>query len=157
IFVMGDNQWRNEHEWPLARTRFTPVYLSSDGKANSARGDGRLDFSAPAAQPTDSYLYDPADPVPTCGGTYIGGGNGVRNQTTVEQRADVLVYTGEVLERDLEVTGPIVLKLFAASSAPDTDFTAKLVDVRPDDYAQNIAEGIVRARFRDSLALPTPI
>ena len=72
IFVMGDNQWRDENEWPLARTRFTPVYLSSGGKANSARGDGRLDFVAPAAQPADSYVYDPADPVPTCGGTYIG-------------------------------------------------------------------------------------
>ncbi len=157
IFVMGDNQWRDEHEWPPARTRFMPVYLSSGGKANSARGHGRLDLIAPATQPADSYIYDPADPVPTCGGTYIGGGNGVRNQAAVEQRNDVLVYTGEVLEGDLEVTGPIALKLFAASSAPDTDFTAKLVDVRPDGYAQNIAEGIVRARFRDSLESPTPI
>ena len=98
----------------------------------------------------DAYLYDPADPVPTCGGAYIGPGNGVRDQAAIEQRNDVLVYTGETLERDLEVTGPVVLKLFAASSAPDTDFTAKLVDVRPDGYAHNIAEGVVRARFRDS-------
>ncbi len=81
----------------------------------------------------------------------------MRNQATVEQRVDVLVYSGDVLESDLEVTGPIALKLFAASSAPDTDFTAKLVDVRPDGYAQNIAEGIVRARFRNSLESPTPI
>jgi putative CocE/NonD family hydrolase len=157
IFVMGDNVWRDEHEWPLARTRFTLVYLSSGGKANSVNGDGRLGLTAPATQSTDSYVYDPADPVPTRGGNYIGGGNGVRDQATVEQRNDILVYTGDVLERDLEVTGPVVLKLFAASSAPDTDFTAKLVDVRPDGYAQNIAEGIVRARFRDSLESPTLI
>lgn len=99
-------------------------------------------------------MYDPADPVPTCGGTFIGLGNGVRNQSVVEDRTDVLVYTGAPLECDLEVTGPVVLKLFAASSAPDTDFTAKLVDVRPDGYAQNIAEGVVRARFRESLEFP---
>jgi len=155
--VMGENTWRDETEWPLARTRFTPVYLSSGGKANSRQGDGRLDMAPPGTQPSDTYVYDPADPVPTCGGTFIGLGNGVRNQTAVEERDDVLVYTGAMLERDLEVTGPVVLKLFAASSAPDTDFTAKLVDVRPDGYAQNIAEGVVRARFRESLEFPTLI
>jgi putative CocE/NonD family hydrolase len=157
IFVMGDNAWRDENEWPLARTRFTPVYLSSGGQANSLRGDGRLSMTAAETEPTDKYIYDPLNPVPTCGGTYIGPGAGVRNQAAVEQREDVLVYTGEALEKDLEVTGPVVLKLFAASSAPDTDFTAKLIDVRPDGYAQNIAEGVVRARFRDSLELPTLI
>ena len=157
IFVMGDNTWRDEQEWPLARTQFTPMYLSSGGKANSLLGDGGLRPTAPANQAYDAYVYDPADPVPTCGGTYIGPGNGVRNQAAIEQRNDVLVYTGETLERDLEVTGPVVLKLFAASSAPDTDFTAKLVDVRPDGYAHNVAEGVVRARFRDSLEVPALI
>ena len=157
IFVMGDNVWRDEHEWPLARTRFTPVYLSSGGQANSLRGDGHLTLTTPVTAPLDSYVYDPANPVPTCGGTYIGPGNGVRNQAAVEERNDVLVYTGDILERDLEVTGPVVVKLYAASSAPDTDFTAKLVDVRPDGYACNIAEGVVRARFRDSLQAPTLI
>jgi uncharacterized protein len=154
IFVMGDNTWRDEQEWPLARTQFTPMYLSSGGKANGLLGDGGLRPTAPANQAYDAYVYDPADPVPTCGGTYIGPGNGVRNQAAIEQRNDVLVYTGETLGRDLEVTGPVVLKLFAASSAPDTDFTAKLVDVRPDGYAHNVAEGVVRARFRDSLEIP---
>jgi len=157
IFVMGENTWRDENEWPLARTRFTPVYLSSGGKANSRQGDGRLELTLPGMQAPDHYVYDPADPVPTCGGTFIGLGNGVRSQSTVEDRTDVLVYTGAPLERDWEVTGPVVLKLFAASSAPDTDFTAKLVDVRPDGYAQNIAEGVVRARFRESLEFPTLI
>src|SRR2546425_6130030 len=154
---MGENTWRDETEWPLARTRFTPVYLSSGGKANSRQGDGRLDMALPGAQPSDTYVYNPADPVPTCGGTFIGLGNGVRNQTAVEERDDVLVYTGAMLERDLEVTGPVVLKLFAASSAPDTDFTAKLVDVRPDGYAQNLQSGIVRARYRRSQTNPTPL
>jgi putative CocE/NonD family hydrolase len=157
IFVMGDNAWRDENEWPLARTRFTLVYLSSGGAANGVSGDGRLSLTPPRDEPADRYVYDPLNPVPTCGGNYIGPGNGVRNQAAVETRADVLVYTGEVLERALEVTGPVVLKLFAASSAADTDFTAKLVDVRPDGYAGNILEGVVRARFRDSLEHPTPI
>ena len=112
IFVMGDNVWRDEHEWPLARTRFTPVYLSSGGKANSLRGDGHLTLTTPVTAPLDSYVYDPANPVPTCGGTYIGPGNGVRNQAAVEERNDVLVYTGDILERDLEVTGPVVVKLY---------------------------------------------
>ncbi len=157
IFVMGENTWRDENEWPLARTRFTPIYLSSGGKANSRQDDGRLELTLPGMQPPDHYVYDPADPVPTCGGTFIGLGNGVCNQTAVEERDDVLVYTGALLERDCEVTGPVVLKLFAASSAPDTDFTAKLVDIRPDGYAHNIAEGVVRARFRESLEFPTLI
>jgi uncharacterized protein len=155
IFVMGDNVWRDETEWPPARAIFTAVHLSSGGKANSLNGDGRLWMTAPENEPTDKFVYDPLDPVPTCGGNYIGPGNGVRNQAAVEARDDVLVYTGEVLEHDLEVTGPIVLKLFASSSAPDTDFTAKLVDVRPDGYAQNIAEGVVRACFREFLEAPT--
>ncbi len=157
IFVMGDNLWRDEREWPLARTVFTPVYLSSGGDANSIRGGGRLSMTVPPRDPADNYIYDPADPVPTCGGNYIGPGNGVRNQAAVEERNDVLVYTGGVLERELEVTGPVVLKLYAASTAPDTDFTAKLIDVRPGGYAHNIVEGIVRARFRDSLEAPSLI
>jgi putative CocE/NonD family hydrolase len=157
IFIMGDNAWRDEHEWPLARTRFTLIYLRSGGRANSLRGDGRLAMTSAPDDPADSFVYDPQNPVPTCGGNYIGAGNGVRNQSAVEDREDVLVYTGDPLEREVEVTGPVVLKLFAASSAPDTDFTAKLVDVRPDGYAHNVVEGIVRARFRDSLEAPAPI
>ncbi|HKD69041.1 MAG TPA: CocE/NonD family hydrolase [Candidatus Binataceae bacterium] len=157
IFVMGDNVWRDEKQWPPDRVRFTLVYLSSSGKANTLRGDGRLLKTAPQDETADKYVYDPLNPAPTCGGNFIGPGNGVRNQVAVEERDDVLVYSGEVLDSDLEVTGPVVLKLFASSSAPDTDFTAKLVDVRPDGFAQNLLEGIVRARFRDSLESPTLI
>jgi uncharacterized protein len=157
IFVMGDNRWRDENEWPLARTRWTDMFLSSRGRANGSDGDGRLAPEAPGDEPPDHFTYDPANPVPTRGGTVLGLAPGVYDQRDIEQRDDVLVYTGDVLARDLEVTGPIRLRLTAATTAPDTDFTAKLVDVRPDDYAHNIAEGVVRARFRESTAAPSPI
>jgi hypothetical protein len=157
IFVMGDNRWRDENEWPLARTRYTSRFLLSEGRANSLSGDGRLSLEAPAESKHDCYTYDPNDPVPTRGGNNLTIRYGVYDQTPVEQRSDVLVYTGDVLKSALELTGPLTLKLYAASSAPDTDFTAKLVDVRPDGYAQNIEDGIIRARYRDSLRYPTPI
>jgi putative CocE/NonD family hydrolase len=157
LFVMGENRWRDENEWPLARTQYTNFYLHSSGKANSVRGNGSLSQVAPRGEQSDQYIYDPQDPVPTRGGTTLGLALGVLDQGKIEERNDVLVYTGDVLTSDIEVTGPVTLKLFAASSAPDTDFTAKLVDVRPDGYAQNIAEGVIRARFRESLSLPTLI
>jgi putative CocE/NonD family hydrolase len=154
IFVMGDNRWRDESEWPLARTRYTPYYLRSRGRANTARGDGGLDREPPADEGPDQFTYDPADPVPTRGGNTLILAMGVQDQRPVEEREDVLVYTGPVLTEALEVTGPIAVTLYAASSARDTDFTAKLVDVRPDGYAQNLADGIVRARYRDSRQTP---
>ncbi|MBI3247936.1 MAG: CocE/NonD family hydrolase [Deltaproteobacteria bacterium] len=157
LFVMGENRWRDENEWPLARTQYTKVFLHSDGQANSLRGNGALSWTAPDEEQPDRYVYDPNDPVPTRGGTTLGIALGVFDQTKVEERKDVLVYTSEVLSADVEVTGPVAVKLFAASSAPDTDFTAKLVDVRPDGYAQNVAEGVMRARFRESLSSPTLI
>ena len=157
LFVTGENRWRDENEWPLARTRYSEMFLHSGGHANSLEGDGRLGHARPGDEPADRYVYDPDDPVPTRGGTTLGLKAGVFNQREIEQRQDVLVYTGETLASDLEVTGPVTMILYAASSAPDTDFTAKLCDVRPDGYAQNIVEGVVRARFRDSLAAPSPI
>jgi uncharacterized protein len=155
IFVMGENVWRDEQEWPLARTHYTPYYLHSQGQANSLRGDGRLDPVVPDEEPADRFIYDPHDPVPTCGGNTLIIPMGVQDQRQVETRQDVLVYTSAPLTTPLEVTGPLVVTLFAASSAPDTDFTAKLVDVRPDGYAQNLADGIVRARYRTSRMIPT--
>jgi putative CocE/NonD family hydrolase len=157
LFVMGENRWRDEYEWPLARTHYTNVYLHSGGKANTLRGNGHLSFVTPGEEPSDRYTYDPQDPVPTRGGTTLGLALGVFDQTKIEEREDVLVYTSDLLTEAMEVTGPITLKLFASSSAPDTDFTAKLVEVRPDGYAQNIAEGVIRARFRESLTNPTLI
>ena len=155
IFVMGANVWRDEQEWPLARTHYTPYYLHSQGQANSLRGDGRLDPVVPGEEPADRFIYDPHDPVPTCGGNTLIIPMGVQDQRQVETRQDVLVYTSAPLTTPLEVTGPLVVTLFAASSAPDTDFTAKLVDVRPDGYAQNLADGIIRARYRTSRMIPT--
>ena len=159
IFVMGINEWRSENEWPLARTQYTSFYLHSNGKANSFHGDGTLDMSEPQSeQPTDAFDYDPLDPVPTVGGqSMFLENNGPRDRRSVERRDDVLVYTTEPLGEDTEVTGPIELVLYAASSAPDTDFTATLVDVYPNGKAINISEGIVRARFRESHTDPTLI
>src|SRR2546430_4230136 len=154
IFVMGENVWRDEQEWPLARTRYTPYYLHSQGQANSLHGDGRLDLVVPSAESPDHFVYDPNDPVPTCGGNTLIIPMGVQDQRQVETRQDVLVYTSAPVPTPLEVTGPIVVQLFAASSATDTDFTAKLVDVRPDGYAQNLADGILRMRYRESRESP---
>ena len=155
IFVMGENRWRDEQEWPLARTRYTPYYFHGAGRANTAAGDGTLDAVAPGDEPPDHFVYDPGDPAPTCGGNTLIIPMGVQDQRPVETRADVLVYTSDAVTAPLEVTGPITVTLHAATSAPDTDFTAKLVDVRPDGYAQNLADGIVRARYRLSRETPT--
>ncbi len=157
IFVMGENRWRSEQDWPLARTHYTKWYLHSDGSANTLDGSGTLSTSPPGEEPPDVYTYDPADPVPTRGGSTLIIPQGVADHREVEAREDVLVYNSEPLERDLELTGPISVTLYAASTAVDTDFTAKLVDVRPDGYAHNLQDGIVRARFRTSAAEPSLI
>jgi len=150
LFVMGENRWRYENEWPLARTHYLRYYLHADGPANSRSGAGTLSTVLPGDEPADTYVYDPNDPVPTLRGNTLMLPHGVADQRSVEDRQDVLVYTSEPLARDLELTGPITARLFAASSARDTDFTAKLVDVRPDGFAHNLQDGIVRARYRDS-------
>ena len=161
IFVMGENRWRDESDWPLPRTHYVRWYLHSSletgGPANTRRGAGGLSTAPPGDEPPDAYTYDPSDPVPTQGGSTLIIPQGVADQREVEARQDVLVYTSEPLERDLELTGPISVTLYAASSAVDTDFTAKLVDVRPDGYAHNLQDGIVRARFRTSAAEPSLI
>jgi putative CocE/NonD family hydrolase len=154
LFVMGANQWREEDDWPLVRARNTKYFLHSAGKSNSALGDGSLISAAPRSDQADQYVYDPANPVPTVGGPLCCDsehlGPGPHDQHTMEKRSDVLVYSTPPLEHDLEVTGPVRLELFAKSSAVDTDFTAKLVDVGPDGFAQNLTEGIIRARYRNS-------
>jgi uncharacterized protein len=148
IFVMGDNAWRDENEWPLARTQYTKYYLHSGGKANTRKGDGSLSTQAPAAEPADKFDYDPLKPVPTKGGNSLGLNLGAYNQAKLEDRPDVLCFTSPPLSADLEVTGPITAELFAASDAKDTDFTMKLVDVYPDGKAINIQDGVVRAMNR---------
>ncbi len=155
LFVMGENRWRSEHEWPLARTHYTRYYFHSEGSANTRNGTGTLSTVPPGDEPTDAYQYDPREPAPTRGGNTLIIPQGVAHQGEVEDRQDVLVYSSEPLGRDLEITGPIVVHLYAASSAVDTDFTAKLVDVRPDGYAHNLQDGIVRARYRTSRTEPS--
>ena len=150
LFVMGENRWRGEQEWPLARTQYTRYYLHAEAPANTRNGGGTLSTSPPGDEPPDTYIYDPKDPAATLGGNTLIIPQGVADQGPVEDRQDVLVYTSEASEMDLEVTGPIEVHLFASSSAVDTDFTAKLVDVHPDGYARNLQDGIIRARFRTS-------
>jgi uncharacterized protein len=158
IFVMGANQWRDEDDWPLARARETKYFLHSSGKANTLTGDGTLSTTAPRAETPDRYLYDPANPAPTIGGPLCCDWHhlkpGPRDQRPVEARNDVLVYSSPVLAQDLEVTGPVRVELFASSSTADTDFTSKMVDVGPDGFAQNLTEGILRARYRESEERP---
>ena len=154
IFVMGENAWRNENEWPLARTQYTKYYFHSHGKANSLRGDGLLSPESPRSEPADVYVSDPRNPVPTRGGAVTGWPaampGGAFDQREIEERTDVLVYTSSVLEQDVEVTGPMSVTLYAATGAVDTDFTAKFVDVGPDGYARNLTDGIIRGRYRAS-------
>ena len=154
IFVMGENRWREEQEWPLARTQFTPYYFHGGGGANSLLGDGSLSTERPGDEPADSYAYNPEFPTPTRGGCNCCNPEivdwGAFDQRPVEYRNDVLVYTSAPLEQELEVTGPVVAKVYARTDGPDTDFTAKLVDVHPDGYAVNLCDGIIRGRYRES-------
>ncbi len=160
IFIMGENKWRDEYEWPLARTQWTNFYLHSRGNANSKKGDGWLSTTPPEDEPFDQYNYDPENPVPTKGGNFLGYKQwkpGAFNQAEIEKREDVLVYMTEPLTEPVEITGPIRMILYAKSSARDTDFTAKLVDVYPSGYVQNLCDGIIRARYRNGYMNPSPI
>ncbi len=157
LYVMGKNVWRDEYEWPLARTVYTDYYIHSGGDANTKRGDGTLSTEPTGEGPPDRFKYDPRDPVPTVGGNNLLIPMGAKDQAEVEVRDDVLVFTSAPLEKDLEVTGPIRMILYAASSAKDTDFTAKLCDVYPDGTSLIIQDGIIRARYRESYRAPSLI
>ena len=153
IYVMGEDVWRRENEWPLARTQYTELFLHSDGNANSSAGDGSLSTVRPGDERADHYLYDPFHPVGTNGGQLCCFPSrlpaGSFDQRETEARTDVLVFVTDPLETDIEVTGPVTLKLWASTTAVDTDFTGKLVDIAPDGDARNLTDGIIRARFRD--------
>ncbi len=160
IFVMGINEWREEREWPLARARLTPFYLTGKLAANSLKGRGELSNNKPRKEIPDQFIFDPRNPVPTQGGAVCCNPTvypwGPMDQRKVESRPDVLVYTTGVLKKPVEVTGPVRVVLYASTSAPDTDFTAKLVDVFPDGSARNLTDGILRLRYRESLEKPAP-
>ncbi len=151
IFVMGVNQWRFEDDWPLPGTDYQNFYLHSKGNANTLHGDGLMNTRLPKKESSDQFIYNPEDPVPTIGTM------GPYDQRPVEERPDVLVYTTPPLKNNLEVTGPVKAVLFASSSAVNTDFTARLVDVYPDGRAIRICEGIIRADHRDPDLPPSPI
>jgi uncharacterized protein len=161
LFVMGEDVWRSEQSWPLARAVATEFFLSSGGNANSIVGDGALQNEAPGDDRPDIFLYDPFHPVPTAGGQLCCYpatlDPGAFDQRPVEARSDVLVYTTSPLAEDTEVTGPVRLHLWAATTASDTDFTGKLVDIYPDGYARNLTDGIIRARYCQGTDAPRPI
>jgi putative CocE/NonD family hydrolase len=161
IFVVGENKWRLEETWPLERAHKTRYFLHSAGKANTLSGDGLLSPIAPSNEAADKYIDDPSNPVPTEGGPLCCDSEhlapGPKDQRPVEGRPDVLVYSTLPLGQDTEVTGQIALDLYVTSSAVDTDFAAKLVDVWPDGFAQNLTEGILRARYRESTVEAKPI
>ncbi len=157
LFVMGSNRWREEREWPPVEARPRVFYLNGKGRANGSGGDGLLSDRTAKGNP-DRFVFDPRDPVPTRGGAVCCNPQvfpwGPLDQRPVEVRKDVLVYSTKPLESDVEAIGPVKVELYAATSAPDTDFTAKLVDVFPDGYARNLTDGILRLRYRNSLEKP---
>jgi putative CocE/NonD family hydrolase len=161
VFVMGSNDWREFPDWPPASASYRQLYLDGDGHANGLEGDGTLSAVQPRGEsPHDSFVFDPMNPVPTTGGAnfhFFPDGFGIMDQLEVESRADVLVYTSGPLLEPVEVIGPVTVELYASTDGKDTDFTAKLVEVREDGYARNIVEGIVRASMRTSLEEPEPL
>jgi putative CocE/NonD family hydrolase len=151
LFVMGANKWRDEKEYPLARTEYTPYYFHSGGNANSRYGDGLLSTTLPGGEPPDHYTYDPARPTPFMTNATSSQIGGPDDYSAIQQRGDVLVYVTPPLDHDLEVIGAVRVTLYAASSAVDTDFTALLFDLHPGGFAQRLCDGVVRARYREGM------
>ncbi len=151
IFVMGDNKWRDEQYWPLRQTKKKILFITSDGRANTPSGDGKLADKKPQSSGTDKYVYDPNNPVPT---PYGAAFPRAADQRSLAKREDILVYQTEPLTERIEVTGNPVVELYAASSAPDTDWFVRLIDVAPDGLARDASSGLVRARYRDGLDKP---
>ena len=162
-FTMGEDEWHAAAAWPPPGVGEYRMFLGSGGRANSAQGDGTLSPEPQHGGRTpDRYVYDPMKPVPTLGGAHLHGLpgvflTGVREQAPEGTRRDVLVYTSDPLERDLEVTGNVTVSLWAITTAHDTDWTAKLVDVFRDGRSFNVCDGILRARFRNSFEVPVPV
>jgi putative CocE/NonD family hydrolase len=163
IFLMGANSWLEAEDWPPAGVAAQDWHLHSRGAANTSGGDGDLGRLPPGDEQPDRFTYDPADPVPTHGGAtlipgfLVGLHTGALDQRELELRSDVLVYTSEPLERDLDVIGSVQAVLYVSTSGTDTDFTAKLVDVHPTGAAYLICDGIRALRHRESLARVSPV
>ena len=151
LYDIGGNEWRQADEWPPSWVTPTSLYLHGRGRAAAGAEGGALSPAVPDDEPQDRYVYDPADPVTYWLGRDLWGLAGqLDDRSALERRQDVLVYSSDVLPADLAIMGPLSAELFASSSCPDTDFTAALVDVYPDGFAQLVQEGVLRARFRDS-------
>ena len=156
-FNIGDNDWRYSEQWPPQGSRLRSLFLHSEGNA-AASDDGILDFVPPTEEPTDSYTYDPRDPVTIIKDTDVWSrAAALPDRAELLERDDVLTFQTGALLNDMDITGPISVEIYASSSATDTDFTAALVDVYPDGYSLLIQEGILRASFRDKDAEPSPI
>ncbi|MFD0589148.1 CocE/NonD family hydrolase [Paenibacillus sp. GCM10027627] len=160
-FLMGSGTWKEANEWPPPEAVPTPFYLHSERKANSINGDGTISEERPGDEHPDLFVYHPSIPVPAIGGRSGAVPEltpmGPKNQLPIEVRNDVLVYTSDQLQEEIEVAGDIQAILYASTTAEDTDFVVKLVDVHPNGNAYNVAEGIVRASYRHSLEHPKPI
>ena len=153
LFVMGDNAWRGEDEWPPVRARDLEWFTTSHGHANTPAGDGELVRVRPAAGTADHYVYDPRNPVPDL---YAPGRISIpTDQRPLAKRQDILVYQSPPVAERIEVTGNPSLELTASSSAPDTDFFARLIDVSPDGLARDVSTGLVRTRYRDGVDRPS--
>ena len=152
LFVMGKNRWVDADTWPPSGSTKTRFYLRSDGQAVTARGNGTLALQGPVDEKADHYTYDPRDPLMTLYGA--NGHDEPLDQRLLDHRRDVLVYQTPPLEKAMICVGEPTVKLWISSDAPDTDFIAKLIDVHPDGYAQNITYGIIRARYRVSFDRP---
>ncbi|MFM8913397.1 MAG: CocE/NonD family hydrolase, partial [Flammeovirgaceae bacterium] len=152
-FTMGSNVWQSADTWPPAKAVMTDYFLSSEGKANTRNGNGKLVAKVPAANKPDSFTYDPANPVASYGGNVCCTGNAVAggsfDQSEMELRDDILVYTSEPLKEGIEVSGFIESTLYLSSDVKDTDVTIKLIDVHPDGKAYNLDETIQRVRYRE--------
>lgn len=145
----AEKRWRYEKTWPLPGTKWTKYFLSSQEGVNSLSGDGWLTTGMVNGSRTDTYFYDPMDPVPTKSGIVINPKDHlVQDQTSVEEREDVLIYTSDILKEKMEITGPVRAKIWASTDGKDTDFVVKMIDVHPDGVPYNLIEGVVRARFR---------
>ncbi len=157
-FTMGSNKWQESDQWPPRGAEPMKFYLSSSGKANSLNGDGRLTAAPPANNTADSFTYDPMNPVPSYGGNVCCTGNAVQggafDQTKMEQRDDILVYTSEPFKEGTELSGPIDVTLYVSSDAKDTDFTVKLIVVDENGKAWNLDETIQRMRYRNGYDKP---
>jgi putative CocE/NonD family hydrolase len=157
-YTMGANKWQTSDTWPPAGATTKTFYLASGGQANSLYGDGVLTTAPPRNAPPDTFVYDPANPVPSHGGNVCCTGNAVQagsfDQRRNESRADVLVYTSEPFVEGVELSGPITPTLYVSSDAKDTDFTVKVLDVYPDGSAWNLDESIQRMRYRDGYDKP---